>query len=400
MQEVYSTDEVDAKIEAIELTPGPAGPAGEVGPASTVPGPQGDVGKTGPMGAPGPQGPVGPAGSGTGTTYGLWLDSCAGNTDDAKLDAAIAEVSQGAVTLPILLANRVHTFSKNRTLFNGLKLINPYGFGDQARGANSIPTLVKFTGSGAWWTAPVGNTFDVEFSGFGAQGNKNATAFASAPGSILWTSVFRNLGFTEWNTVWGTPAAPFVNDAILIDGFININNSYNTAGTFAGSDSNLFMGFTLIDTPTAYSASNPGHYQLIFSSQSKTEIGPIYMTAEGCKGILFRGNTNGRITLNHPKVEGRNAGAPSSGPLIEVQGGQVVIDKAWIGYTKSDYVLQSGGIVVLEACQFGQASGGPAQVFTQTGGSARATNTLFQGFASAPTFAGKQIATDSSNLTA
>lgn len=52
----YATNEsVDAKLEVIELTPGPQGPQGEVGPA----GPQGEQGPKGDTGDIGPQGPAG-----------------------------------------------------------------------------------------------------------------------------------------------------------------------------------------------------------------------------------------------------------------------------------------------------------------------------------------------------
>ena len=56
----YATNEsVDAKLEVIELTPGPKGDKGEPG----VQGPQGEVGPAGPQGEPGPQGPQGEPGS-------------------------------------------------------------------------------------------------------------------------------------------------------------------------------------------------------------------------------------------------------------------------------------------------------------------------------------------------
>ena len=73
----YATNEsVDAKLEVIELTPGPQGPQGEPGPAGKdgidgAPGPKGDKGDTGergmqgeqgPKGDPGEVGPQGPAG--------------------------------------------------------------------------------------------------------------------------------------------------------------------------------------------------------------------------------------------------------------------------------------------------------------------------------------------------
>lgn len=49
---VYTKEEVDQKIEAIELTPGPQGEKGE----------KGDKGDKGDTGAQGPQGPQGPKG--------------------------------------------------------------------------------------------------------------------------------------------------------------------------------------------------------------------------------------------------------------------------------------------------------------------------------------------------
>ena len=56
----YATNEsVDAKLEVIELTPGPKGDKGDPG----VQGPQGEVGPAGPQGEPGPQGPQGEPGS-------------------------------------------------------------------------------------------------------------------------------------------------------------------------------------------------------------------------------------------------------------------------------------------------------------------------------------------------
>lgn len=58
----YATNEsVDAKLEVIELTPGPQGPQGPQGEPG-IQGPQGEVGPAGPQGEPGPQGPQGEPG--------------------------------------------------------------------------------------------------------------------------------------------------------------------------------------------------------------------------------------------------------------------------------------------------------------------------------------------------
>lgn len=61
-----------ARVDAIQLIPGPqgeAGPAGPAGPQGEIGpvGPQGIPGPVGPMGPQGPVGPMGPAGTGSGT---------------------------------------------------------------------------------------------------------------------------------------------------------------------------------------------------------------------------------------------------------------------------------------------------------------------------------------------
>ena len=55
LSDYYTKSQVDAAIDAVELTPGPQGPQGPEGP-------QGAPGKDGQDGAPGPAGPAGPAG--------------------------------------------------------------------------------------------------------------------------------------------------------------------------------------------------------------------------------------------------------------------------------------------------------------------------------------------------
>ena len=54
----YTKSQVDAAIDAVELTPGPQGPQGPQG----APGKDGQDGAPGPQGEPGPAGPAGPAG--------------------------------------------------------------------------------------------------------------------------------------------------------------------------------------------------------------------------------------------------------------------------------------------------------------------------------------------------
>ena len=58
----YTKSQVDAAIDAVELTPGPQGPQGPEGPQG-APGKDGQDGAPGPQGAPGPAGPAGKDGA-------------------------------------------------------------------------------------------------------------------------------------------------------------------------------------------------------------------------------------------------------------------------------------------------------------------------------------------------
>lgn len=271
----------------------------------------------------------------SGLQAGAWLDSFTGSTSDDKLTTAMNQISGETVKRAIWLTpGRQYSFSLNRQLYSGLKLVCPGAFGNQQRAANSIPCDVRFTGSGVWWNNP-GVTYDVMFSGFGAQGNSNAQFLASNPG-VLWTSIIRDMGFNLWKHVFGSPASKLLNTAILIDGWGNINNSYNTAATFGGSDSTFFQGKWLIDSPPSIMAA--GAYHLIFDYQEESTVGGVYMTAEQSGGVRIEGGatTKGLRFLGGFDIEGRNSSQPCYGSLFRINGGGVDIHQAWLAYGASN----------------------------------------------------------------
>jgi hypothetical protein len=272
----------------------------------------------------------------TGFQAGLWLDSFPQTTADARLTAAMTQVAGETVKRPIWLnpGRRYDFATTSRSLFSGFKLVCPGGFGNQQRAANSIPCDVRFSGNGTWFVNN-GTTYDVMFAGMGLQGNSNGVFMTSNPG-VLWTSVFRDLGFNLWKHVWGTPSSKFLNTAILIDGWGNINNSYNTAATFGGSDSTFFDGKWLIDSPPSIMAA--GAYHLIFDYQEESTVGKVYMTAEQNGGVLINGGatTKGLRFLGGFDVEGRNSSQPCYGSLFRINGGGVDIKDAWLAYAASN----------------------------------------------------------------
>lgn len=266
------------------------------------------------------------------------LDSFAGSTDDDKLTAALSYASAQTVKPPILFSNRQYVFSlANRTVFSGMKLTGPYAHGNQQRGANSIPNDIRYQGTGTWWQLASGNVFDVGLYGLSFQGNANSQFMATGT-SVLWTSVFRDLGFNLWKHVLGNPSAKFLNTAVLFDGWWNTNNSYNTSYTLGGSDSNLWTDGMLMDSPQSISSSMGSNYHMRFDYQEKSTVGPLFITADKVSGIHVLGNDgNAALIFNgQGRCEGRNASTPCYGSNVRIDGGGVTFRDWEIFYGYSD----------------------------------------------------------------
>lgn len=302
------------------------------------------------------------------TPGGVLLDSFSGANDDAKLTAAMSYAAAQTVKPAIYVGNRQYSFSQtNRSLYSGFKLIGLGGFGDQQRAANSIPNDIRFTGNGTWFVNP-GTTYDVEFRGLCLQGNSNGQFIASNPG-VLWTSKFSDLGFNLWKYGFGNPASKFLNTAILLSGWGNVNNSYNTFFSFGGSDSNFFVGGEwLIDSPTSIMTASA--YHLRFDYQEKSHVGPIYMTAERSSGIYITGGstTTGLVFNGMGRIEGRNIGAPCVGSNVRIDGGSCTFRDWWISYGatalnsnghtgEGGVITQTGGNSFFDGCWYDRATG-------------------------------------------
>jgi hypothetical protein len=395
-------------MATITLTPeelaalkGADGTDGKNGADSIIPGPKGEKGDTGPQGPAGANGIDGKDATSPATiigSSGLWLDSFPGTSDDTKLDAAIAASQIGSVRRPILLANREYSFAKLRTLTSGFKLINPFGFGNQLRGANSIPCHIKFTGIGAWWTLAPGSVFDIEFAGFGvtATNTTGPTQFIRTGQSVLWTSKLHDLGFLNWTNILGTPTEKALITAVELSGWWNVNNARGTSFTLGGSDSRLWIDGMLIDSHGTMAATD---YHIRFASMQKSDIGGIYMTAENCHGIHVSGSaTDGHLVFDKMRVEGRNASAPSNG-LMHIASGRVKVRDSWFGFTKADYITQAGGELAMSGCDFGlsgvAATAGEKTVLKQSAGTARLSD-LTTNWGNAPVASGPNVIKDSS----
>jgi len=321
-----------------------------------------------------------PAAAGTMPGY-IYLDSYTG-TDDDKLTAAMADAQAATYHPTIRLSNRAHTFTLQRTLFDGFRLEGPPGYSNAEKGPANMTCLVTLNGGNAWLTAPASvATFDVYIGQIAFKGTSSTQFMASSATQPLYCILLRDLSFSGFKSVLGSQAAKMLITAAQFDGYWEVNNSYNGAIHLGGSDNTLWPAGMLLDSATAYLSpgGSNGQYHLWLDGLEKTSIGPIYITAEGgWGGIHITGAGIGSTSNNQGgplvfsggmKCEGRNAGAPCNGSLVRIDGGIVVLRDAWISYGMASpatpghnpqdagIVHQTAGQLVMSGCTYDTATG-------------------------------------------
>lgn len=324
----------------------------------------------------------------------IYIDDYAGS-DDSRLTQAIndAQAFNSLATPAIVFGARNYTFSQpNRPVITGLKLVSLAGFGNEPRGAGANPCRLTYNGGGVWW-ACTGQPKDVYMGNLSFQGTSSSTFMtANSASNQLMYSLLENLGFSGWKSILGDGEAPttdagkFWNTGITLKGFWNVNNCTKSEFTFGGSDSNFFMDGLLIDSPRA--TTTAGSYHLRFNWQSKSHVGPIYMTCRS-GGILVEGSASRSqlIFTGAGRVEGQNSGDPNHGANIRISGGDVTFRDYWIAYGGTNLnanghsgeggvITQSGGNVLYDGVWYSRYSGAPETLpfIYVSGGKARVRN--------------------------
>jgi hypothetical protein len=325
-----------------------------------------------------------PAPVGSGTPGVIEVDSFPGATDDDKLAAALAHAAAQTNKPTVRFRHGKTTLARTVTAFTGMKLIGAGGgvSVEQPRSNNPYATLVDFKGTDPtkpWIAFPSGQTFGVYLGHMAINGTSSSTIVGSASSSaVAWTSVFADLGMANQRHAFGTPAQKLLLTACTFAGHHNnIANSRGDAITVGGSDNEFWMGGTcLMDSPTTL---NTGVGSLFHASHlQKTNIGGLYITCEGTPtGIrVTGGSSTAPVTFWGPRVEGRNAGQPSTGPVIRVEGGSVNILAPWLAYSLTETVRVTGGDVLIDGATFAPATNTPstAPAVAQSGGTLRVVN--------------------------
>jgi len=334
-------------------------------------------------------------------SQGVYLDSFSGSSDDAKLSAAMSQESARDYPRPILLGPRQHTFTQSRPMYDGFALIGVQGMSNAEIGSRgTTKTRVTVNTNGVWLQAngsvrSGSQNWDVTIRNIAFTGTSSTQWMGGS--AVIWCMNLRDLSFSGFKSILGSQSSKLLINLCLLDGWLSFNNSYNGTIHVGGSDNNLFMGMTNIDSATAYLSpgGSTGQYHVWLDGLEKTQIGPIYLTAEGgWGGIRVSGtaynttssNLGGPNWIYGAKIEGRNAGASSNGNLIRVDGGSLIVRDSWLGYAMSSpssqghspqdagVVHQTGGQVSLLGCTYDRASGVAETVplLYQTGSSSRA----------------------------
>lgn len=264
------------------------------------------------------------------------LDSFAGADDDAKLTAALSATAADTYPRAIQLGNKAYTFATmNRLPFEGMKIMGPRGFGNPERGGDKMAGRVNLTGTGAWF-APTSQVFTVSMWNLAFVGGSNASVIG---GTANWYCLhMRDIYSSGLKSLVGSQATAATLTACTFDGAWEINNCYDGAFHFKGSDNTFWPQGMLLDSGAPFVGSGQAH--IWCDSMDKSTIGPLYITAEGdwCAirhdGAAFgSSSTNqGIVYYSGIRVEGRNPGAYSDGSIFRMNGGIAHISQCSINY--------------------------------------------------------------------
>jgi hypothetical protein len=255
-----------------------------------------------------------------------------------------------------------------------------------------IGNRINIRTNGPWFTLPGGETFGVSFANLSLDGTTSASLIGGGSG-VLWTSNFHNISAQNFGNLFGSPSSKLLNTACTFSGTWNVNNVRNRAWFTGGSDTNFAFTQLLLDSPG--SLLGPTQYLAEFDSQSKSAFQHLYVTAEGHAAFRFSGDAD-RSVMTNSRIEGRNAGSPSPGALVRVEGSDVTFRDCWLSYAMAKpsatgrndggVVHVSGGDVLMDGIDYERASGVAESVplLYVSGGKARVRNVTGRGFSGKP----------------
>jgi len=307
-----------------------------------------------------------PAAAATAVNGVVQLDSYPGATDDDKLTAARADVKIQPRIPPIQFPARAVSLSLTRTYFNGMKLIGPGCNGPKnlelASGTYVTHKVTLNVGNGASsWMVGSGSVYDVFIGGLAFQAGNSSAQFWHHPTGTLYACQFDNLNIYGFKHVFGMPTSKCLMTQVVFSGHWTVLGNTDVAFTMGGSDCSLWMGGYCNINSSA--AGGGGKYQLVFESMGKTDVGKVYITADNnWRGLWCRSNSC-KLNFFGGEYEGRNSGVPCAGNLIRVDAGNVAFFGPWIAYgmsapatTEHAIIEINGGNVLIDRPCYGRGT--------------------------------------------
>jgi hypothetical protein len=323
----------------------------------------------------------------------VYVDSFPGANDDAKLAAALTYAATQDYKPAIIFGNRRYNLSQPITAFSGLRLSGGApGSTEQVRSGNPLPGAIYTTigSNNAWLNFPNGNTYGINIRGLSFYGTSNTRWSSPNPSSNVVTSVFDDLSFNGYKSIFGSTT---VNQPFTIStfrGFWNVNNCYDQAFALGGSDCSFWeTGSINLDAPEGF---RPDSSDLIrFGAMSKSTVGPVYLTADRASGARISNSNAGQLIIRGMRFEGRNATNPCDGAVLLVDGNSgYTLRDCWFGYGMANPATNgrvdrgvihiTNGKGVIDGAWYGRADGVSEDVpfIYCSGGTVRVQNVMTQ----------------------
>jgi hypothetical protein len=295
-----------------------------------------------------------------GTTRGYSLDEFVGDTDDDLLTQALLFAGASTYTPAIVLPGRAMTFRETRTMFDGLRLCGPPGIGNEYRNTQRI--RLEVPGSG-WLAMPsTGKVKDVCIEGLSFEAGADTCFVRDFPyvsgAPVLWTSVFRDLGFSGFKHIFHG-----VMTACAFTGWWNVNNGVDSQFKLWGSDLTLWPEGMLLDSPAYPQTGDFSH--LWVADLAKSTIGPVFIT--GKRNVRPMRIDYGRgLVVSAPRLESQQ-GTPTWGSQLLIRGGKGIrVRDAWFfngmgqpsgAYNQGVIAITGGTGIVIDGAYFSDGDG-------------------------------------------
>lgn len=303
----------------------------------------------------------------------VFLDDMTGANDDLKWDQAFTAARQAnGYTKTVVLPNRQVTLNAQHQWQTGDALSGPLGqSADEARSSGNH-ARVRCNFAGSQFTIPANFTHSVSIHGVQWEGTANTIWMSNPRGIGMQTWHIENCSFSAFKHVLGTPTVLQEMTACTFSGYWNVNGSYDQAFTIGGSDNRLWTDGMLLDSPPTRMGTVGNKQHLNLNFMEFATVGPIYITGETHSNLQIdsygMGNAGAHgLIITGMVATGRNAGQPTLGANVRINGGMGTIRDGIFGWAMTNPTATGRGDLgvihinsgdwLIDAASYGRATG-------------------------------------------